>query len=71
MKGQENTVGIIGHISVEDNSGSKWDTSYVGSPKVGVPQEAVLSPLLYTIYMADIPKSEHTTMYLYADDISR
>lgn len=34
----------------------------------GVPQGSVLSPLLFNIFTADIPKSAGTTLAIYADD---
>lgn len=34
----------------------------------GVPQGSPLSPALFNLYTADIPKNPHTQTYLYADD---
>jgi hypothetical protein len=36
----------------------------------GLPQGAVLSPILYNVYTADIPKSRHCNLALFADDTS-
>ncbi|KAG5895938.1 hypothetical protein JTB14_016340 [Gonioctena quinquepunctata] len=36
--------------------------------EAGVPQGAVLSPILYALYTSDIPRSEHVKVSLFADD---
>lgn len=36
--------------------------------EAGVPQGSVLSPTLYSLYTADIPRNPHTYLGLYADD---
>ena len=38
--------------------------------RAGVPQGAVLSPLLYSIFTADIPRSPQSHLAAYADDIA-
>ena len=38
--------------------------------RAGVAQGSVLSPTLYSLYTADIPKSDTTTLFIYADDIA-
>ena len=43
-------------------------TSTTRPMTAGVPQGSCLSPLLFNIYMADIPKSRHTNLLAYADD---
>lgn len=43
-------------------------TSSLYDLEAGVPQGSVLSPLLYAIYTADIPKSIRTSLAVYADD---
>lgn len=70
-----------------DESSVKWFSSYLSNRrqivqigegrseeiilKWGSPQGAILSPLIFTIYMADIELwMEHATMFGYADDTS-
>jgi hypothetical protein len=36
--------------------------------RAGLPQGAVLSPILFTLYISDIPRSPHVQLALYADD---
>jgi hypothetical protein len=40
------------------------------SPPTGLPQGAVLSTILFTLYIADIPHPPDTQLALYADDIA-
>ena len=39
-------------------------------PPAGLPQGAVLSTTLFTLYIADIPHPPDTQLALYADDIT-
>lgn len=52
------------YVNVSDQISSVFNIPF------GVPQGAVLSPTLYNIYTYDLPKSDSTNMYLFADDIS-
>ena len=45
------------------------DSSKTYTIKNGVPQGSVLAPMLFNIYMYDIPKTA-STKYMYADDIA-
>jgi len=47
-----------------DGAHSEWKNL-----KAGVPQGAVLSPILYNLYTSDIPMAESTQTAIYADDI--
>lgn len=47
-----------------ENQKSTWRPS-----AAGVPQGSLLSPILFNIYAADIPRPEGTIMGLYADDL--
>lgn len=38
--------------------------------RAGVPQGSVLSPTLYNLYTADIPKENNVSLYVYADDVA-
>jgi hypothetical protein len=38
------------------------------TPLAGLPQGAVLSPFLFTLYISDIPRLPHVQLALYADD---
>ena len=46
------------------------DQSATISPLAGLPQGAVLSTTLFTLYIADIPHPPDTQLALYADDIA-
>lgn len=49
---------------VEAVLSSEWALS------AGVPQGSLLLPLLFTLYVSDMPKTKKTSMTLYADDIA-
>lgn len=42
--------------------------SSIGSINAGVPQEGILSPILYNIYASDQPTTPHMLIAEYADD---
>lgn len=45
-------------------------TSDAYTPPAGVPQGSVLSPILFNIFISDIPKMKNCNQYLYADDVA-
>lgn len=73
MKEQEYTAGMMKLLGSNlDGRQFQINMGHVlsipGIPKTGVSQGEVLSPLMYTIYTMDIPKTKRTTISLYADD---
>jgi hypothetical protein len=46
------------------------DYSAIKAMRVGVPQGAAISPLLFNIFVADIPEMEGITRTEYADDLA-
>jgi hypothetical protein len=65
LTGRHQSV-LLGHIT-ESNNSSKWETI-----KCGVPQSLILGPLLFLLYINDLPKiiNKNNNMVLYADDTS-
>jgi hypothetical protein len=46
------------------------ETSYYGDIKAGVPQDSVLDPLLFMLYINDITDNLHNLARLFADETS-
>ena len=44
------------------------DYSNIGNLKCGVPQGSILAPLIFLIYINDMPQSVDCDLFLYADD---
>ena len=56
----------LNNITFCVNIGNEY--SYPGELKCGVPQGSILGPLIFLIYVNDMPQSIDCDLFLYADD---
>jgi hypothetical protein len=58
---------VVDNTNIKQNISSNWE-----EVKNGVPQGSILGPLLFILYINDLPKaaSRNTSVTLYAEDTS-